>query len=455
MFRRPLFLLLIVLAILIPLVWFYIVRFEGTPPEVSWSELKYLGREATLRIDALDEASGLRDIKVTIEQRDKPVVLLEELYPSAGLLEGGDERSKTYEIPLTPIKLGIQDGEALLKVQVRDYSLAEWFHGNRTTLEQKIIVDTAVPMITVVSNTRYMNQGGSAAVLYRISKEVLEQGVMVNERLFHGLPLEGKVGLFLSMIALPYDTAEVQLKVVAKDRAGNRGEASFPYRIAGKNFSKDKITLSDSFLQRVISKFVSKYPELSSEASPLDVFVRVNTQMRKSNEDHFREVCSKSIAEKLWSGAFLALPNAGARAGFADYRDYLYQGRVVSHSYHLGLDLASLAQAPVPAANNGIVADASYSGIYGNTVIIDHGFGLFTTYSHLSNIAVTPGQSVKKGQVIGHTGTSGLAVGDHLHFGTAIYGIFVNPVEWLDAGWVEKKILDPLKPAFESPDSIS
>jgi len=87
-------------------------------------------------------------------------------------------------------------------------------------------------------------------------------------------------------------------------------------------------------------------------------------------------------------------------------------------------------------------------GIYGLTVVLDHGQGLFTTYSHLSRLEAGQGDMVNKGQVIARTGTSGLAFGDHLHFGVAIQGVFVNPLEWLDRDWIEKKIYLPLKEAF-------
>jgi murein DD-endopeptidase MepM/ murein hydrolase activator NlpD len=79
-------------------------------------------------------------------------------------------------------------------------------------------------------------------------------------------------------------------------------------------------------------------------------------------------------------------------------------------------------------------------GIYGKTVVIDHGFGLFSTYSHLSAIDVQKGQMVSKGDVIGRTGSTGLAGGDHLHFGIIVHNTFVNPVEWWDASWIKNNI---------------
>ncbi len=103
-------------------------------------------------------------------------------------------------------------------------------------------------------------------------------------------------------------------------------------------------------------------------------------------------------------------------ARFGDRRTYMYQNKDVDQQIHLGEDLASLMNSPVPAANNGIVVLAEPVGIYGNTVIIDHGLGVFSGYSHLSQIDVKVGDKVEKGAVVGKTGTTGLAGGDHLHF---------------------------------------
>ena len=84
-------------------------------------------------------------------------------------------------------------------------------------------------------------------------------------------------------------------------------------------------------------------------------------------------------------------------------------GDLVDHQVHLGFDLATVQQAPVHASNEGVVAHADFLGIYGNCVIIDHGLGVMSLYAHLSQIAVKVGDTVKKDQEIGRTGSTGLA----------------------------------------------
>jgi murein DD-endopeptidase MepM/ murein hydrolase activator NlpD len=168
--------------------------------------------------------------------------------------------------------------------------------------------------------------------------------------------------------------------------------------------------------------------------------------MRKSNEEKLLEVGRNTASSMLWKGEFLRLPNSANRAGFADHRSYIYGGRVVDEQTHLGLDLASLAMAPIPAANSGRVVFAGNLGIYGQLVIVDHGLGLMSLYSHMSEIAVNVGTEVKKGDILGRTGTTGMAGGDHLHFGMLVSGVQVQPIEWLDSHWIKDNVIDRLEP---------
>ena len=132
------------------------------------------------------------------------------------------------------------------------------------------------------------------------------------------------------------------------------------------------------------------------------------------------------------------------QAGFADHRTYLYEGKEIDHQVHLGIDLASVHRARIKAANRGKVVFADYLGIYGNTVILDHGQGVFSLYAHLSQIDVQPGSMIEKDGMLGLSGASGMAGGDHLHFSMLINGIFVNPLEWWDEQWLKLNITEQM-----------
>ncbi len=144
-------------------------------------------------------------------------------------------------------------------------------------------------------------------------------------------------------------------------------------------------------------------------------------------------------------GPSSACPTPSRWRAIGDARTYVYDGKEIDTQTHLGVDLASLAQSPVPAANAGKVAFAGDLGIYGGTVILDHGQGLFSLYAHLSRIDVEKGKDVARGGVLGLTGSTGMAGGDHLHFAMIVQGVFVNPVEWWDAHWIRDNVELKLK----------
>ena len=83
-----------------------------------------------------------------------------------------------------------------------------------------------------------------------------------------------------------------------------------------------------------------------------------------------------------------------------------------------------------------------YLGIYGNCVVIDHGYGLQSIYGHMSQIAVKPGDMVKKEPADrAAAAATGMAGGDHLHFSMQVDGVQVQPIEWWDEHWIQDRIL--------------
>jgi murein DD-endopeptidase MepM/ murein hydrolase activator NlpD len=141
------------------------------------------------------------------------------------------------------------------------------------------------------------------------------------------------------------------------------------------------------------------------------------------------------------------LGNSQVEASFADHRTYFYKGQEVDQQVHLGFDLAATRSVPVVAANAGKVLQASWLGIYGNCVMIDHGMGVASLYGHLSSLDVKTGNTVARGQTIGRSGMTGLAGGDHLHFTMLVSGHPVNPVEWWDPHWIQDRVERKLQEA--------
>jgi murein DD-endopeptidase MepM/ murein hydrolase activator NlpD len=124
----------------------------------------------------------------------------------------------------------------------------------------------------------------------------------------------------------------------------------------------------------------------------------------------------------------------------------MYHGKKVDEQTHLGFDLSVVQQTPVPASNDGKVVFAGDLGIYGNCIVVDHGYGLQSIYGHLSHIEVKPGDMVKRDRQLGRSGSTGLAGGDHLHFSMQVDGVQVTAVEWWDEHWIHDRVFSKVHP---------
>ncbi|MDX1389021.1 MAG: M23 family metallopeptidase, partial [Acidobacteriota bacterium] len=247
----------------------------------------------------------------------------------------------------------------------------------------------------------------------------------------------GEAGDRFALFAVPYDLDDVeQVRLLAIDDVDNRAEAAIVNRFDKKPLRTDTIQVSDAFMERVVPTILYNSPEMTDRGNLLENYLQINSDLRSRNAKTLEELAASSAETFYWSQPFLQMPNTKVMASFAERRTYMYEGRAVDEQDHLGFDLASTRQAPVPAANDGEVVLARYLGIYGNTVVIDHGFGLMSLYGHLSSIDVAEGQHVVRGDSVGRTGATGLAGGDHLHFTILLQGLPVTPMEWWDRRWI-------------------
>ncbi len=440
--RRIILLPLLLLAIWVA--WQLTVRFEGGEPALHFKDLpSIVSSNQTLSFTVTDSNSGLRKIWVAVLQEGKETVLLEKEFPQKGFLGGSDVKEVPIEIPLEPKKIGITDGEAMLRVSVRDYSWRKWWRGNIAYIEKTIGIDTHPAQIEVLTNAHNVAQGGAGLIVYRLSETCSKNGVVVGDNYFPGMSGYFQDSLMMvCLFALRHDQgADTPLSLVAVDEAGNQSKAGFYYHILKKRFKTDSINISDRFLDMKLPEF-----DVADDGAntAVEKFLKVNREMRAKNYDSIVRVTNHTDNVMYWKGAFGRLPGSANRATYAEARTYYHNGKTIDHQTHLGIDLASVAHSPVPAANAGRVAFAGQLGIYGNTVIIDHGFGLFSLYSHLSSMSVQEEQMVEKDGIIGRTGTTGMAGGDHLHFSILVHNTFVNPVEWWDAAWIDNNITSKL-----------
>ncbi len=445
------FLLAGILGILMlcALAWLGISGFEGEKPRVELEmHDTYISAEARIPAQAWDEKSGIRRIRIAVLQNESEKVLMDEQYQKGAAVSGDDPQS--FRIEIDTRELGLSEGEALLRVEAWDHSWRNRFSGNRFLLENELVIDTTAPQVEVLTKQHNVNQGGAGLIAYRLSEECPRHGVSVDGHFFPGYS-----GYFddpevhIAFFGLAHDQeTDVNMQVEARDRAGNTGQNGFYFHLREKRFKSETLTITDRFLKAVLPEFRDE-ESFPQDGSRMDQFLFVNRDLRKRNNQTMLSVAQKSDIKMHWNGAFLRLPNSARKAGFADRRTYVSGEEEIDRQVHLGIDLASVRQAPVPAANSGRVAFVDRVGIYGKVVIIDHGFGLFSVYAHLSRVNVSEGDMVNKADIIGATGTTGLAGGDHLHYGMFINDIFVNPVEWWDASWIENNVTRKLEDVRE------
>jgi murein DD-endopeptidase MepM/ murein hydrolase activator NlpD len=410
-------------------------RFESQPPQIRVAPDGDAIGLAPLEITVLDAGSGLKSFSVTLSSGGTETVLASEQFevPAA---------EKKLSVSLAKVK-GIKEGPATLRVVARDASL---FRGNESVVQRQLTIDLTPPSLELVADDRYISFGGAGAIVYKTSADAATSGVRVGRHFFPGFAgqIKDKPDQLLALFAHPYDTPPgTKAVLVATDKAGNTREMALVYELKDVKYRKSTIAVSESFLQGKIVPLVQD--ATARQGSPKDVFIAVNRTLRKANDDKIAEVTKKASPAMLWKGAFVQLSNSKVEANFADQRTYTYQGEALDTSYHLGYDLSVTKRYPVEAANGGAVAFAGELGIYGNAVILDHGLGLFTLYGHLSAIDVKVGDKVEQRHVLGRTGETGLAAGDHLHYGVYLHGVAVLPVEWWDAKWIGDNIAPKLQ----------
>ena len=430
--KKALLYLTILGAVILGVLWSH-SRFEWFPPVISIKlDNGFIGTKP-FDIEIKDRGRGLKTVSVVLRVADKDFPIATEEFDSLIL-------SKKLTISLSSKESQLKDGPGILRISARDRSYWGFFSGNETTRELYVVIDLTPPSLHLVSSDRYINFGGTGLIFYQTSPDAVRSGVRIGSYFFPGY--RGKLkapDTYLAFFALPHDVADQKAIIIAEDAAGNETQRTLAYTVRNIRKRKKNVKISDRLIQNraipLLGRGASRHESLK------DAFVAVNRDLRSQNEATIKEACRVSVNEMLWNLPFHQLSNSQVEANFGDERSYYYKGEIIDRAFHLGYDLAVTKHYPIEAANSGVVVFGDDLGIYGRTVIIDHGLGLFTLYSHMSSLKVKKGEKVERKQIIGRTGQTGLVTGDHLHYGTLIHGIPVLPLEWWDGRWVEENIL--------------
>ena len=440
--------LLVVLAVIVGLVGFvsFSPMFERDIPVVSMDGYNgYWNLKKPLKISIKDN-SGIKAYRIIIRtSRGERVVEDEQLLVPI----------KNVELNIKPPRgsYTVKDREIGVVVQAIDKSYWNFFSGNVANKIFKFTVDRKRPRISIINNSYKISKGGCALVIFKVQDVNLEDVYIESnhKKHFKAQPFY-KEGYYIALLAWPIKDNSFRAHVVAIDIASNTSRAYVPLYLKDKPYRVSSIKLRDKFLNGKIADLADDFDETQGVEDRLERFKIINEDVRAKNEALIHKITSV-VPDEMISDFNIKrmhpLKNAKVVARFGDHRKYYYDGKFISEAYHLGLDLASHAQAPILSQNGGKVVFADFNGLYGNSPIISHGLGLYTLYGHCSSLDVSVGDEIAPNTKIANTGKSGYAMGDHLHFGVLVQGIEVRPQEWMDKEWIKLNITDIIRSAKE------
>jgi murein DD-endopeptidase MepM/ murein hydrolase activator NlpD len=454
---------LLALVVVLALTWaaVFTIAGRGAPPQLTIGKPdRFVGQASSLEVTADAPDARLTALNITVEQNGRRLPLFTLDGPQTATVTRVDRSRLTVTRPIGKQSVPeLQSGPARIVVTATRPSFLK-LRQLTSTASKDIQVRLEPPRVAVLSTHHYVNHGGSEMVVYKATPADIASGVRVGDVEYPGFPASGagvegadpsvKVAFFALLYDQPLNTP---IAAFARDEAGNQAKASFIDNVFEKPFKKSRIEIDDKFINRVVPEIIEHSPELKMTAPAQDSpemlagFLRVNGELRKINADEIAALAAKTSPKKLWDGPFVQLGNSKVEASFADARTYIYKGKEIDRQTHLGFDLAVTAHVPVAAAAAGTVVNASWLGIYGNCVIIDHGLGVQSLYGHLMSFDVKAGDTVTRSQVVGRSDSTGLAGGDHLHFTLLVGGHMVNPVEWWDPHWMTDRVDRKLREA--------
>ena len=423
---RKAILVVIAIVVLAPIV--YVVARSATPVVDLTSPVTSLGQATPIAVHVHDPR-GVSKLSATVEQNGTQYAVWQSAQPSSA---ADTTFSFTAGVKTTP---QLRDGKAKLIVEATSNDLLR----KTARLERAVTVVTQPPTISVDSDQHYLYLGMADLATFNVSGGWTEAGVRVGDQTYRAWPMPGGKPGFFSLYAFAWNMPLGTIPLAyASNGTGNDVTSplvvQFPKKEQPK-YTVHDLQVSDTFMQKVVGEL-----DPNGSGDPVARFVRINSEMRRANNKTLSDLRFKTADRFLWSQPFTRQSHSQAESTFADLRNYIYQGKKIDQQVHLGYDLAVTQHVGVEASNDGRVVYAAPLGIYGNCIVVDHGYGLQTIYGHLSHIAVHEGDMVKRGQVMGQSGMTGMAGGDHIHFAMQLDGVQIDPKEWWDSHWIQDHI---------------
>ena len=418
--------------------------FESGKPSVVYSLGKPgIGVEkSTLEVTVSDDIMGIDELVIRATQSGKEYDIFKKSYPEKVLRD-------QIKVTLDGEKIGLAEGRGTATIQISTFDSS--FNSNAAKVSFAVDVDYDRPEVEVLTTQHNGAVGGVQLLLYslRDSDSKTVSGVEFGSRFYHGAPASfidsafaSRPEVYFVFFGFPLEERDGERpRLIATDSVGNEGSASLSYRMRKRKWRAAKIALEEPFIEDKVTPLLRDMKvEGISSLSLQERFRMVNDGYRKESNNRVRELLKRNFTEKQWEGAFDRMSGGATQSSFGDRRTYFFHDEQIGGSLHEGIDLAANARSAVKAASDGKVLFAEDLGVYGKTVIIDHGAGVATLYGHLSDVSVRADENVARGDKLGNSGSSGLAGGDHLHFEVRVDGEPVHPIEWWDSRWIKDHV---------------
>jgi len=297
------------------------------------------------------------------------------------------------------------DGKHILTIVADDSSKKM----NRSVQEISFNIDNTAPLLTLASGGGIFAQGKTAYLYFTSSEPGIGIDGVFQSKEFRAYPYQNKYRAVIGFSIDDPGNENYFMRVKAKDRAGN---------------------LSDYHYKVYVKK--TKYGMLSFTLKPKNMEMLMPDVIR-ADWKKIEDVVGRENNDKYYQGKFIT-PAEGRISmtfGLNEFINGAESGK------HRGLDFANAAGTSIIASNSGIVRLSEYLPAHGNTVVIDHGQGIYTYYAHMKKLLATPGTKVQKGQVVGLMGATGVATGPHLHFAVSLHNLRVDPMQWLNGAVID------------------
>lgn len=338
------------------------------------------------------------------------------------------------------------------EICITDWSNANLFSGSTTKKNLQLTINSKQPVITIISHSNKISYGGSALVVFHIdSVDIGELSISNGVQEFIPFPFM-KEGYYAALIAWSIASKNFSTSIFVRDSGYNTRKMVVPFiRDNAPRYSKSTIVLKEDFLNNKLDSLISdigrSFP--AGMEDNFEKFQYINETIRNQDD----EIISAKLQEAMNARAillsqkpnwenFTPLKGYSTVGRFGDARTYIAPDKQASQSVHLGIDMASVKNDKIMLSNDGKIVLSQQLGVYGKTILVEHSFGLVTLYSHLQELQKDENEVVRKGDILGLTGQSGWAFGDHLHFGVLVGGVPVRVSEWLDSKWIKNNITD-------------